>query len=189
MSTIDGGRHGRRDRARIRRLVGDHHLRAAGSVVVRSLFDGGMICEELQALVERHRMRVDTAEVAKPHSRRSHEIVHDADVGFGNNLEVEMQQVVVVFVHGPGETVFDRNHGGVRDALLQSPKDLLKPLERNYFGPPPEELTDGLLAEGSQFALKPDFYFFQRIPPGLARVLDINSLRISNPYFSREILF
>jgi hypothetical protein len=58
-------------------------------------------------------MGENTANTGQPDTRGGEEVMNDADVGFGDNLVVVMQQVIVVFVDRAVNGVFDGDHCGI----------------------------------------------------------------------------
>jgi len=96
------GRQRRGDSGRVGELLFHNHLHTAGGIVERYSFDARMIGEEIQALVESHRVGENTANFAKRHARRRDQIMDDADIGFGDDRQIVMEQMIVILVHGAG---------------------------------------------------------------------------------------
>jgi len=66
--------------------------------------------EEVQALVDRYRMRKNLADLREAQAGRSNQVVHDAHIGFRGDREVVFQQQVIILMDGPMQRVLDRDH-------------------------------------------------------------------------------
>ena len=54
----------------------------------------------------------------------AHQIMHDADIGFADDGQIKVQQVIVIFVHRAGQRILDRNNGCLHLLLGQIAKKL-----------------------------------------------------------------
>ncbi len=109
-SAVNGRGHIGGDGGGIRALLIHHHLHAAGGIIERHPLQLRVAGEEFEALVQRHRVRIDLAQVPESDARRHDQVVHDPDVGFRSDPHIEMQQMIVIFVDRSGQGVFHRDY-------------------------------------------------------------------------------
>ena len=74
-------------------------LHAARGVIKRHRLDLRMLPEKVSALVERHGMRIDAANVAHLHSRGNDEVMHNPQTKFLLNENLARQQKIEVLGH------------------------------------------------------------------------------------------
>src|SRR5207244_6167757 len=127
---------------------------------------------------QRHGVRIDPAQVAKTYARSRHQVVNDPNVSLGDDAEVEVQQVVVIFVYRPRQRILDRNDRRVGFAFLQGLEDFFEALKRNHFGALSEQLLHRFLAESPQFALESDPYLFRQFLHRLVKPRDWDDLDV-----------
>src|SRR6185437_1934996 len=78
--------------------------------------------------------------------------------------------MIVVFVDGPGEGVFDRDHRARRPAVLDAAKNILEPGAGKHFDIGSEKPPGRLLAKSAAFPLKSNrFRRFHRSGPSQRR--------------------
>jgi hypothetical protein len=82
--------------------------------------------------------------------------MNNANVSFGDDGQIKLEQVVVVFVDRAVEGIFDGDDRRVGIPVAESAKNLFETLARHRFDRVPEELSRRFLAESSPFALKSD---------------------------------
>ena len=80
----------------------------------------------------------------------------DAHVGLSRDLKSEVQEVVVILMHGPVQSVLDGDHRRDCIAVADRLKHLVETLAGQWLYCVAEQLTDGFLAEGSGRSLKRD---------------------------------
>jgi hypothetical protein len=80
--------------------------------------------------------------------------MHYAHAGLAHDGKAEMEQVIVVLMHGSVQRVFDGYHGGVDALLCEALKNLVEALARYNLHRFTQELMDSLLAECPFIALK-----------------------------------
>jgi hypothetical protein len=94
--------------------------------------------------------------------------MHDADIGLRCDPNVEMQQVIVIFVDRPGEGILHRYHRRVDLSGAQRYENGFKCRDRAQLGPRAQQLARRFLAKSPQFALDPRALRFHRSYPGFA---------------------
>jgi hypothetical protein len=151
---VDGGRDGRGDGGGVGEGLGHDVFDAAGGVVEGNAFDLLVRCEEVEALVEGDRVGEDALDLGEADAGGGDEVVDDADVGFGDDAVLEGEEVVVVFVDGAVEGVFDGDDGGIDFAGVERLKDLVEALAGEDVDIAAEEPHGGFVAEGAEFSLE-----------------------------------
>lgn len=155
-SAVDFSGDGGGDGGCIAEAVSHHHFDAAGGVIERGSFELGVGGEEVEALIEGDGVGEDAAEVLEPDAWGSDEVMDDADVGFAGDVVVEIEEVVVVFMDGAVEGVFDGNDGGVAFGVTEGGKNVFEAGTGEDLGIGTGEAHDGFVAEGAGFALEGD---------------------------------
>src|SRR5437762_14317338 len=90
-------------------------------------------------------------------------MMHDSHVGFADDRKVVLHQQVVVLVNGTSEAVFDRSRRRISVTGCHRFKHLLEGATGNRVDAGAEQLSCGVLAEGSAFALECNLnYVFPR---------------------------
>ena len=110
--------------------------------------------EEIQALIQRHRVRKNPLNLPECHARRRNKVVHDPHAGFRDDGQIEVQQVVIVLVYRAVERVLDGNHRSLDLFLLESPEYVFEPLAGQYVNALSEQFASGLFAECATLSLE-----------------------------------
>src|SRR5579864_3799833 len=143
-------------------------LHAACSVVEKDRLDLGVAAEEVAALIKRHRMGENPALGAELYSWGSNKVMGDAQMEFGLDKYVAIDQQIGMLGHGSGERVLDRNYCSLDRSALHAVKHLGR--ARAW-----DDRTAGhhalrcFVAEGPEFALDGNFHDWQVIWRGPER--------------------
>src|ERR1700733_5866439 len=111
--------------------------------------------EKLVALVQRHRVGIHLAQIFESDPRGRDQVMHDADIGFRGDSNIEMEQMIVILVNRSGEGILHRYHRRIDLSRAQGYENGLERRVGNYFGLRTQKLVRSLLAESPQFALEP----------------------------------
>jgi hypothetical protein len=110
--------------------------------------------EEAEALVEGDGVGENAGDLGEADAGGGDEVVDDADVGFGDDAVLEGEEVVVVFVDGAVEGIFDGDDGGVDLAGVEGLEDLVEALAGEDVDVASEEPHGRFVTEGPEFALE-----------------------------------
>src|SRR4026209_1862727 len=112
--------------------------------------------KEIQTLIQCYGVRKDTADSRKRHARSGDQVVDNSHAGFSDNRQIEMQQVIVIFVHRAVQSILYGNDGRFHALAVQAVKDILEALARNNLDRGAEQFPCGILAESAPLTLNGD---------------------------------
>src|SRR6185437_12433995 len=104
-------------------------------------------------------MRVDLAQVPKANSGKRDQVMDNAHVGFRDDPHVEVEQMIVVFMHGAGQRIFDWDDGVIDLVRGEGLKHALKAGQRTRDNARPKQLRGRFLAERAELTLKACEFF------------------------------
>ena len=145
------------DAGGVREPLFGQHLDAARRVIERGALDLRVAREEVQALVQRHRVRKRPPELRELDALHGDQVVDDAHAGLRHDRKLISDQVVVVFVDRTGQGVLDGHHRPGGAPVLEALEEVLEPWARQDLHSRTQQFARGLLAESAALSLKSDW--------------------------------
>src|SRR5688572_12049783 len=112
-------------------------------------------------------MRINLLDLRKLHLIWGNQVVYNSYASFRNDRQFEVLQVVVILMHGPGQSILDRHDRPRRPTLFQAAEYVFKAFTRQYFYFRFYELPRGFFTKSAASSLERDQFPFHFGPSHL----------------------